>query len=42
MTDRELLKTEFSDREIKELREIFSRNDTKCTKSDEKVRKSRC
>lgn len=42
MTDRELLKTEFSDRELlKEMREIFTRNDTKCTKSDEKVRKNR-
>lgn len=41
MTDMELLKTEFSDREIKDLREIFLRNGTKCTKSDEKERKNR-
>lgn len=41
MTDMELLKTEFSDREIKDLREIFTRNDTKCTKSEEKERKNR-
>lgn len=28
-----------TDREIKDLREIFSRNDTKCLKSDKKSRK---
>lgn len=41
MTDRELLKTEFSDREIKEMHKIFTRNDTKCLKTDKKLRKSK-
>jgi hypothetical protein len=35
MTDRELLKTEFSDSEIKELREFFSQNYAKTQKRSE-------
>ncbi len=35
------LKKMFSDREIKEMRKIFTRNDTKCLKSGEKSRKNK-
>ena len=35
------LKKIFSDREIKEMREMFTQNDTKCLKTDKKSRKSK-
>ena len=35
------LKKMFSDREIKEMREIFSRKNTKCMKNAKKSRKNR-
>ena len=35
------LKKMFSDREIKEMREVFTRNNTKCLKSDKKSRKNK-
>lgn len=41
MTDRDLLEMEFSSQEIADLREIFSRNDTKCMDFDKKVLKNR-
>ena len=34
------LKKMFSDREINEMREIFTRNDAKCLKTDKKSRKN--
>lgn len=37
VTDRDLLEMEFSEQEIADLREIFSRNDTKCMDFDKKV-----
>lgn len=35
------LKKMFPDREIKEMCEIFTQNDTKCLKTDKKSRKSK-
>ena len=35
------LKKMFSDREIKEMRKIFTRNNTKCLKTDKKSRKNK-
>lgn len=35
------LKKMFSAREIKEMRKIFTRNDTKCLKTDKKSRKNK-
>ena len=37
MTDRDLLEMEFNEQELTDLREIFSRNDTKCMDFDKKV-----
>ena len=40
ITYRDLLEMEFSEQEIADLREIFSRNDTKCMDFDQKVEKT--
>ena len=37
ITDRDLMEMEFSEQEIADLREIFSRNDTKCMDFDKRV-----